>query len=224
MAKPVIASGLPHPRSQRSGLGVAIFAAAGIYQLTPWKEWCLGLCRSPIGALVHYIGFNGRSRDLRIRIHHGATCVGCCWALMIVLIAVGVMNVPAMAALGVTIFTEKLWRHGKPFGQAIGILLLAAGFLAIWFSWLLPGLHASGMPRMWSRTQTTAAFADTGETSRPWFSRSDAAGHWPRFTAPESGRLFSSRHDLTSPFPHSLPAGRSWATAPLGQARRSGLG
>jgi predicted metal-binding membrane protein len=129
-------------------LGVAIFACAGLYQLTPWKDWCLRQCRSPIGALVHYIGFKGRSRDLRIGIHHGATCVGCCWALMIVLIAVGVMNVSAMAALAVIIFTEKLWRHGKPFGRAIGILLLATGLLAIWFPWLLPGLHAAGMPAM----------------------------------------------------------------------------
>lgn len=67
---------------------------------------------------------------------------------MIVLVAVGVMNVPAMAALGVIIFTEKIWRHGKSFGQAVGILLMAAGLLAIWFPWLLPGLHAAGMPGM----------------------------------------------------------------------------
>jgi len=129
-------------------LGVAIFAGAGIYQLTPWKDWCLRQCRTPIGALLRYAGFNGRSRDLRVGIHHGATCVGCCWGLMIVLIAVGVMNLAWMAALGVIIFTEKLWRHGRLLGRAVGILLLAAGIVAIWFPWLLPGLHAAGMPSM----------------------------------------------------------------------------
>ncbi|MGE5288278.1 MAG: DUF2182 domain-containing protein [Micromonosporaceae bacterium] len=129
-------------------LGVAIFLAAGIYQLTPWKDWCLRRCRSPIGALMHYLGFKGRSRDLRVGLHHGATCAGCCWGLMIVLIAVGVMNVAVMAALALVIFTEKLWRHGKPFGQAIGVLLAAIGVLAIWFPWLLPGLHVSGTPAM----------------------------------------------------------------------------
>ena len=129
-------------------LGVAIFAAAGIYQLTPWKDWCLRRCRSPVGALMYYIGFKGRSRDVRVGLHHGATCVGCCWGLMIVLIAVGVMNVAVMAALAVVIFVEKLWRYGKPFGQAVGIVLLSAGVLAIWFPWLLPGLHATGMPAM----------------------------------------------------------------------------
>jgi predicted metal-binding membrane protein len=67
---------------------------------------------------------------------------------MIVLIAVGVMNVAAMAALAMVIFAEKLWRYGKPFGQAVGVLLVAVGVLAIWFPWLLPGLHVSAMPTM----------------------------------------------------------------------------
>lgn len=129
-------------------LGVAIFTAAGVYQLTAWKDWCLRRCRSPIGALMYYLGFKGRSRDLRVGLHHGATCAGCCWGLMIVLVAVGVMNVAVMAALAVVIFAEKLWRHGKRFGQAVGVLLVAIGVLAIWFPWLLPGLHASSMPAM----------------------------------------------------------------------------
>jgi predicted metal-binding membrane protein len=129
-------------------LGVAIFTAAGIYQLTSWKDWCLRRCRSPIGALVYYSGFKGRSRDVRVGLHHGATCAGCCWGLMIVLIAVGVMNVAVMAGLAAVIFAEKLWRYGEPFGRAVGVVLVAVGVLAIWFPWLLPGLHAAGMPAM----------------------------------------------------------------------------
>ena len=129
-------------------LGVAIFLTAGIYQLTPWKDWCLRRCRSPLGALMHYLGFRGRSRDVRVGLHHGATCAGCCWGLMIVLIAVGVMNLAVMAGLAAVIFAEKLWRHGKLFGQAVGILLVAAGILAVWFPWLLPGLHVTAMPMM----------------------------------------------------------------------------
>ena len=129
-------------------LGVAIFLAAGIYQLTPWKDWCLRRCRSPIGSLMYYAGFKGRGRDLRVGLHHGATCAGCCWGLMVVLVAVGVMNVAVMAALAVVIFAEKLWRYGKPFGLAVGVALMAVGGLAIWFPWLIPGLHASGMPAM----------------------------------------------------------------------------
>jgi predicted metal-binding membrane protein len=97
---------------------------------------------------MYYIGFKGRSRDVRVGLHHGATCVGCCWGLMILLVAVGVMNLTAMAVLTVVIFVEKIWRHGKPFGQVIGIALLAAGALAVWFPWLIPGLTAPGMPVM----------------------------------------------------------------------------
>jgi predicted metal-binding membrane protein len=129
-------------------LGVSFFIAAGIYQLTPWKDWCLRRCRSPIGALLYYAGFKGRSRDLRVGVHHGVTCVGCCWGLMIVLIAVGVMNLAATAALAVVIFAEKIWRHGKLFGQAAGIVLVAFGVVAIWFPSLLPGLHTPMMPAM----------------------------------------------------------------------------
>ncbi len=129
-------------------LGAAIFVTAGMYQLTPWKDWCLRRCRSPIGALMYYLGFKGHSRDLRVGLHHGVTCAGCCWGLMIVLIAVGVMNLAVMAALAAVIFAEKLWRRGKPFGQAVGVLLVAVGVLAIWFPWLLPGLHVAAMPAM----------------------------------------------------------------------------
>lgn len=129
-------------------LGVAIFIAAGSYQLTSWKDWCLRRCRSPVGALMYYLGFSGRGRDMRVGLHHGATCAGCCWGLMIVLVAVGVMNIAVMAALGVVIFVEKLWRYGKPFGQAVGVVLVAVGVLAIWFPALLPGLHTMMMAKM----------------------------------------------------------------------------
>ena len=67
---------------------------------------------------------------------------------MIVLVAVGVMNLAVMAGLAAVIFAEKLWRYGKPLTQAVGAVLVAVGILAIWFPWLLPGLHVSGMPAM----------------------------------------------------------------------------
>lgn len=129
-------------------LGVAIFIGAGVYQFSPWKDWCLRHCRSPFGALMHYVGFKGRGRDLRVGVHHGATCVGCCWGVMILLVAVGVMNVAVMAALAVFIFAEKLWRRGRMLGQAVGLGLVAIGILAIWLPWLFPGLYPSSMAMM----------------------------------------------------------------------------
>jgi predicted metal-binding membrane protein len=130
------------------GLGVAIVSAAGIYQLTFWKDRFLRRCRSPVIELLFDAGTRGRSRDVRAGLRHGAACVGCCWGLMIVLAAAGVMNLAVMAALTVVIFTEKLWRYGRPFGQAVGLALVTAGVLALWFPWLLPGLHATAMPVM----------------------------------------------------------------------------
>jgi predicted metal-binding membrane protein len=130
------------------GLGVAVVSGAGIYQLTFWKDRFLRRCRSPVIELLFDAGTRGRSRDVRAGLRHGAVCVGCCWGLMIVLVAAGVMNLVVMAALTVVIFVEKLWRYGRPFGQAVGLVLVAAGVLALWFPWLLPALRVFVMPVM----------------------------------------------------------------------------
>jgi predicted metal-binding membrane protein len=124
-------------------LGVSIFAAAGIYQLTPLKTACLRHCRSPMMQLMHYANYRGSARDLRVGVHHGTYCVGCCWGLMVVLIAVGVMNVPAMAGLAGVIFLEKLWTRGQLLSKVVGVAFLAIAGLAIFFPSLLPALHSS---------------------------------------------------------------------------------
>jgi predicted metal-binding membrane protein len=126
-------------------LGVGIFAVAGIYQLTPLKDACLRHCRSPMMALLHYGNFKGRTRDLRVGVHHGLYCVGCCWGLMLVLVAVGVMNIAAMAALAAVIFLEKLWRHGAGLSRAVGLAFLAIAVLVPFFPSLLPGLRGAAM-------------------------------------------------------------------------------
>ncbi|MGZ8652515.1 MAG: DUF2182 domain-containing protein [Actinomycetota bacterium] len=129
-------------------VGAAIFAVAGIYQLTPLKEACLRHCRSPVGSLFHYASFRGPARDLRVGMHHGAYCVGCCWGLMIVLIAVGAMNIAVMAVLAAVILVEKVWQYGRQFSMAVGGALLVVAVLAPWNLWLLPGLHMASMPVM----------------------------------------------------------------------------
>jgi predicted metal-binding membrane protein len=126
-------------------LGVAIFAVAGLYQLTPLKDRCLAHCRSPLMQLLHYSGFRGRARDLRVGFHHGAYCVGCCWGLMVVLIALGVMNVAAMAGLAVVIFLEKLSRHGRALARGVGLIFLGVAVLAPFHPWLLPALRSGGI-------------------------------------------------------------------------------
>jgi predicted metal-binding membrane protein len=118
----------------RAGRWVAgatlLFAAA--YELTPLKDMCLRKCRSPLGFLV------GSWRDgwegaLRLGAGHGGWCVGCCWALMASLFALGAMSVAWMAFVAGVIATEKLlpWRRAATLGTAailvaLGVLLLAA--------------------------------------------------------------------------------------------------
>jgi predicted metal-binding membrane protein len=122
-------------------VGAGIFLLAGVYQLTPLKGACLRHCRSPIGSLFHYASFKGPARDLRVGMHHGLYCVGCCWGLMIVLVAVGAMNIAVMAALAGVILIEKIWRYGRPFARAVGITLLVLAVSALFMPRLLPGLH-----------------------------------------------------------------------------------
>jgi predicted metal-binding membrane protein len=124
---------------------VAVFAMCGVYQLTPLKDRCLAQCRSPLGLLLRYGSYRGRLRDLRVGVHHGGYCLGCCWALMVILIAVGVMNVAAMVGLAALVLIEKTWRWGPAAGRLAGVAALALAVAIIWFPWLAPGLHTAPM-------------------------------------------------------------------------------
>jgi predicted metal-binding membrane protein len=107
------------------GTGVGL-AAAGIYQLTAWKQICLRHCRTPLEFFARHL--IRRPRDSwRFGLHHGAYCAGCCWGLMLIQLVLGVMSVPLMALVAVIILLEKQWRHGEQLAKAVGALSLAAG-------------------------------------------------------------------------------------------------
>jgi predicted metal-binding membrane protein len=131
-----------HP-SAAHVMAVAVFAVCGIYQLSSLKDRCLAHCRSPLGLLLHYGSYRGRLRDLRVGAHHGGYCLGCCWALMAILIAVGVMNVAAMVGLAAVVLTEKISPRGPAISRLAGAAALALAVAAIWLPWLAPGLHAA---------------------------------------------------------------------------------
>jgi predicted metal-binding membrane protein len=120
-----------------------ILLLAGLYQFTPLKDACLAHCRSPLGFLLHFGNYRGPRRDVRVGVYHGGYCVGCCWALFGVLIAVGIMNLAWMAALALVIFLEKTWRYGKLVGLAVGIALIVYACLIPAFPDLAPGLVPS---------------------------------------------------------------------------------
>jgi predicted metal-binding membrane protein len=121
--------------------GAGVFGAAGIFQFTRLKDICLRHCRSPLSALAHYTSFRGPAIDLRVGLHHGLYCGGCCWGLMLVLIVVGVMNVAIMAALSGVILLEKLSARGPLVARIVGLMLLLLAGLAVVEPQLLPGLR-----------------------------------------------------------------------------------
>jgi predicted metal-binding membrane protein len=114
-------------------------AVAGVYQFTPLKARCLRHCRSPLGFLLHFGNYPRRLRDVRVGLYHGGYCVGCCWSLMLVLVAVGVMNMAWMVALTAVVFVEKVWRSGEAFGAAVGGALILTGLLLPW----LPAMQSA---------------------------------------------------------------------------------
>lgn len=128
-------------------IGSVAFLLAGLYQLGPLKYVCLRHCRDPMSHLTHYAAFRTPARDLRVGVHHGAYCVGCCAGLMVVLLPLGVMDVAAMAALAVVIFMEKLWSRGPLLARVVGVAFLVLAVLAPFQDWLLPGLRGA-MPPM----------------------------------------------------------------------------
>jgi predicted metal-binding membrane protein len=129
-----------HPAAATAA-AVAIFAACGAYQLTPVKDRCLARCRSPLGFMLKLGAYRGRTRDLRAGLYHGTFCLACCWALMALLVAFGLMNVIAMVVLAGAVLTEKTWARGARFSRALGIAALALAVAVIFEPGLAPGLH-----------------------------------------------------------------------------------
>jgi predicted metal-binding membrane protein len=88
-------------------LGGAVLVAAGVFQVTPWKESCLQRCRTPVGFLISEWR-DGARGGLIMGVRHGAYCLGCCWALMAVLFVVGTMYLVWMAAIAGFVLLEKV--------------------------------------------------------------------------------------------------------------------
>jgi predicted metal-binding membrane protein len=125
----------------------ATLAIAAVYELTPLKDVCLGKCRSPLGFLLGSWR-DGRVGALEMGARHGAWCIGCCWALMASLFALGVMSVAWMAFVAGLIAVEKLvpWRRAATYGTAA--ILLTLGVLLLAAPSVVPGLTIPGSGQM----------------------------------------------------------------------------
>ena len=114
-------------------IGGIILIGAGVYQLTPAKAKCLIKCQSPLGFLMSNWR-EGASGAFVLGAKHGAYCLGCCWALMLVLFAVGVMNLAWVAVLTAFVFIEKFGLAGLRVARAAGVLIVFAGLLSMFMA------------------------------------------------------------------------------------------
>jgi len=113
------------------GGALALFLA-GCYQFTPLKRRCLDKCRSPLSFVLGYWqGRQDRWNAFRLGVHHGLFCVGCCWALMLLMFGVGVSNLGWMLVLGAVMAVEKNVAWGRQLSAPLGALLLASGLTVL---------------------------------------------------------------------------------------------
>lgn len=126
----------------------AVILLAAVYQLTPLKERCLRHCRSPLGFLLgHWRA--GRAGALRMGVVHGTWCLGCCWALMATLFAVGLMSLGWMAFVAALIAVERLAPGGDRTRYAVAAALAVLGLALLAAPDAVPGLkHSSDMTTM----------------------------------------------------------------------------
>jgi predicted metal-binding membrane protein len=117
----------PMMENRQPLLAAAIFLIAGGYQLTAFKNACLHHCRTPFGYLLHHWR-PGSMGALRIGLHHGLNCLGCCWAQMLIMFAVGVMNLAGMLIITLWVIIEK-WApiEANKLSHGGGLLFLFCG-------------------------------------------------------------------------------------------------
>lgn len=117
----------PMMASASTIFGAAILFAAGLYQWTPLKNTCLSHCQSPLEFIQRHGGFRNDARaGLRLGVEHGLSCIGCCWALMLLLFVGGVMNVLWIAALTTIALLEKILPARRLVSRLVGTALLLA--------------------------------------------------------------------------------------------------
>ncbi len=116
--------------STSKSLTAGLLAVAGIYQLSPLKSVCLRHCRSPAEFISSHWR-DGATGALRMGLDHGLYCVGCCWFLMALLFAGGIMNLVWIVGLAILVLLEKLLPAGGWIARVSGVILIAASVLVL---------------------------------------------------------------------------------------------
>jgi predicted metal-binding membrane protein len=122
----------PMMESANNILGGILLIAAGLYQWTPLKDACLSYCQTPLTFIMRHGGFRREATSaLALGLRHGLYCIGCCWAVMLLLFVGGVMNLLWIAALAALVLLEKVVPFGRLIARLAGIAFIVGG------AWLL---------------------------------------------------------------------------------------
>ena len=112
------------------GLSASLLLIAGVYQFSPLKRICLSHCRTPMGFLLGEWRAGVRGAFV-MGLRHGWFCLGCCWALMVLLFVGGVMNIAWIAALSIAVAIEKMAPNGDKVALTLGVGLIVAGAIRL---------------------------------------------------------------------------------------------
>ncbi len=117
-----------------------VLVGVGVLQFTPWKVHCLRTCRTPRASIGNADSTASTRASFGAGLVHGWRCLGCCWALMVVLLVVGVMNLAWMAVISAVFLVDKHWTRGEGLSQVVGAGLVALGLVVVAFPDVLPYL------------------------------------------------------------------------------------
>jgi predicted metal-binding membrane protein len=123
---------VPWVQSNGWVLGVGLLVLAGSFQFSALKYRCLDKCRAPLSFVMQY--WRGKHDELHsfmLGVHHGIFCVGCCWALMLLMFVVGTGSIGWMLALGAVMAIEKNMPWGRKLSAPLGVALIGLGLLIV---------------------------------------------------------------------------------------------
>lgn len=122
----------------------SILVLAGSYQFSRRKAHCQGSCCTPVMLALEQDAGRGVASALRTGLRHGIHCLGCCWALMTVLLVVGLMNILWMIGLSLLFLAEKHWRGALVVGRGVGVAFVVLGFAVMAWPSLLHTVSGAG--------------------------------------------------------------------------------
>ena len=151
--------GLASEDAARIGGGLLVFA--GVYQLTPLKEICLGKCRTPIAFILNSWR-DGYAGSFRMGLDHGVYCLGCCWLLFLILFPLGMMNIAVLALVAALIFAEKSLPAGRQLARLAGAGLIVFGAVVVFAPGSLPMTMGDSDMEMTETQETSTTDETTG--------------------------------------------------------------